>query len=148
MTLTALFLMGSCAILLLGMFNSFLAQTLPMRVPVDTPMLAFARLQYLFWGVGIFLLAALAHLPRAADSVRHDSLSRLGFWLMFLGFNFAFFPTTLRRSHAFLSEPMRLLSAAVGPEVSLGVIMFVAGTVVCVWNYVLLERQARGVDGA
>ena len=39
---------------------------------------------------------------------------------------------------------MRLLSAAVGPEVSLGVIMFLAGTVVCVWNYVLLERQARG----
>lgn len=144
MSVSALFLMGSCAILLLGIFNSFLAQTLPMRVPVDTPMLAFARLQYLFWGVGIFLLAALAHLPRDAESARHDALSRLGFWLMFLGFNLAFFPTTRRRGHAFLTEPMRLLSAAVGPEVSLGVIMFLAGTVVCVWNYVLLERQARG----
>ena len=48
MTLSALFLMGSCAILALGIFNSFLAQTPPMRVAVDTPMLAFARLQYLF----------------------------------------------------------------------------------------------------
>ena len=67
---------------------------------------------------------------------------------MFLGFNLAFFPTTLRRGHTFLTEPMRLLSAAVGLEVSLGVFMFLAGTVVCVWNYVLLERQARGVDGA
>ena len=144
MTLTALFLMGSCAILALGIFNSFLAQTLPMRVAVDTPMLAFARLQYLFWGAGIFLLAALAHLRRDAESARHDARSKLGFWLMFLGFNLAFFPTTLRRGHAFVTEPMRLLSAAVGPEVSLGVIMFLAGTVVCVWNYVLLERRRGG----
>src|SRR5687768_17265093 len=87
MTVTALFLMGSVAILLLGLFNSFLAQALPMRVPVDTPILAFARLQYLFWGAGIFLLGAVAHLPRATESARHDSPSRLGFWLMFLGFN-------------------------------------------------------------
>jgi cytochrome c oxidase subunit I+III len=143
MSVSALFLMGSCAILLLGIFNSFLAQTLPMRVPVDTPILAFARLQYLFWGVGIFLLAALAHLSRVTEFARHDSLSRLGFWLMFLGFNLAFFPTTLRRSHAFLTEPMRLLSAAVGPEVSVGVIIFLAGAVACVWNYALMARPTR-----
>jgi hypothetical protein len=87
---------------------------------------------------------ALAHLPHATESGRHDSVSRLGFWLMFLGFNFAFFPTTLRRSHAFLTEPLRLLSTAVGPEVSLGVIMFMAGTVVSAWTVALTARGTGG----
>ena len=144
MTVSALFLMGSVAIFLLGMFHSFLAQALLVRVPVDTPILAFARLQYVFWGVGIFMLGALAHLPGDAQSPRHHVLSRLGFWSMFLGFNLAFFPTTLRRSQAFLTDPVRLVSAAVGPEVSLGLIMFLAGTALCGWSYVSVMWPTRG----
>ena len=133
MPASALFLMGSVAILLLGLFNSFLAQTLPIRMPTDTPMLALARLHYLFWGVGIFVIGALIHVPGAERS-RRESASKLGFWLMFFGFNLAFFPTTFRRSQAFLSEPTRLFSPAVGPEVFLGALMFAVGFVTCLWN--------------
>ena len=97
MRASALFLMGSIAVLLLGLFNSFLAQASPIRMATDTPLLALARLHYLFWGVGIFVLGALIHVP-GADCARRESASKLGFWLMFLGFNLAFFPTTLRRS--------------------------------------------------
>ena len=143
MPVSHLFLMGSMAIILLGTFNGLLAQSLPVWLPTDTPALAFARLQYLFLGVGVFVLGALGHLREEPAGPRDESLSRIGFWLMFLGFNLAFFPTSLRRSQALLTNPIRLLSASVGPEVFLGAVMFIAGLAVCLWGYVLVARRAR-----
>ena len=134
MTVSALFLMGSIAVFLLGTFSGFMSHTLALRQASDAPLLALARLQYLFFGVGIFGLGALFHLPERGEP-RLEPVSRLGFWLMFLGFNLAFLPTTLRRSHAVLTDPLRLLSPAVGPEVSMGVIMFVSGIALCAWSY-------------
>ena len=141
MRASALFLMGSIAVLLLGLFNSFLAQASPIRMATDTPLLALARLHYLFWGVGIFVLGALIHVP-GADCARRESASKLGFWLMFLGFNLAFFPTTLRRSQAFLEDPTRLFSPAVSPEVFVGALMFVAGVGMCLWNCAQTARSS------
>jgi hypothetical protein len=132
MSVSALFLMGSMAIFLLGTFQGFLAQTLPIRMPMDAPLAAMARLQYLFWGIAVFGLGALAYLPRERAATRHEPLARLGFWLMFLGFNLALFPTRLRRSPAFVSDPLTLLSTGVGPEVPLGVVLFLAGTALCI----------------
>jgi heme/copper-type cytochrome/quinol oxidase subunit 1 len=143
MTISALFLMGSIAIFLLGTFHGFLAQTLPVRLSGDTPVLAIARLHYLFTGITVFALGALAYLPERPDATRHETLSRLGFWLMIIGFNLAFFPTTLRRSQAFLSDPVRLFSSAVGPEVSLGAVMFVSGVALCLWTCAVFSRSIR-----
>ncbi len=133
MTVSALFLMGSIAIFLLGTFSGFMSHTLTVRLAADAPLLALARLQYLCWGVGIFALGALVHLPERVP-IRLEPVSKLGFWLMFFGFNLAFLPTTLRRSQAFLTDPVGLLSPAVGPEVSMGLIMFVSGTALCAWS--------------
>jgi cytochrome c oxidase subunit 1/cytochrome c oxidase subunit I+III len=135
--------MGAMAIMLLGTFNGLLAQTLPVRLPTDSSAPAFARLQYLFLGVGVFVLGALGHLREAPAGHADDWRSKIGFWLMFLGFNLAFFPTTLRRSQALLTNPTRLLSASVGPEVVLGAAMFVAGIGVCLWNYLLVTHRAQ-----
>jgi heme/copper-type cytochrome/quinol oxidase subunit 1 len=134
MTVSALFLMGSIAVFLLGTFSGFMAHTLTVRLASDVPLLTLARLQYLLWGVGIFGLGALVHLPDDRRPHRSEQVSKLAFWLMFVGFNLAFFPTTLRRSQALLTDPARLFSPALGPEVSLGVIMFVFGTGLCLWT--------------
>ena len=142
MTVSALFLMGSIAIFLLGTFSGFMAHTLTVRLASDVPLLTLARLQYLFWGVGIFGLGALAHLPNDRGPRGPEHVSKLAFWLMFVGFNLAFFPTTLRRSQALLTDPARLFSPAVGPEVSLGVIIFVSGTALCLWTYAM-ARSVR-----
>jgi hypothetical protein len=143
MTVSGLFWMGAIAILLLGTFNGFLAQTLPLRLPIDTRLLAWARLQYLFWGIGIFVVGAVAHLHSGTEERRLERCSKLGFWLMFLGFNLAFFPTTLRRSQALVTDPMRWVAAAVGPEVLLGVFMFISGMGLCVWSYTLVARSTN-----
>jgi cytochrome c oxidase subunit I+III len=143
MTTSALFLMGSIAVFLLGMFTAFLAQTLPIRLPGDTPIVAMARVQYLFAGVAIFALGALAYLHRQAEA-DHQSTSKLGFWCMFLGFNFAFFPTALRRTHVWLTDPMRIFSAAVGPETFVGILLFAVGMAICVWDCAVVARSTRG----
>jgi heme/copper-type cytochrome/quinol oxidase subunit 1 len=135
MTVSALFLMGSIAIFLLGTFSGFMSHTLALR-HADAPLLAVARLQYLCWGVGIFVLGALVHLPERGP-IRLEPVSKLGFWLTFLGFNLAFLPTTLRRSQAFLTDPAGLLSPTAGPEVSMGVLMFLSGTALCAWSYAM-----------
>ena len=137
---SALFLMGSVAIFLLGTFHSLLAQTLPVRVPSDPPIVAFAKLHYLFWGVAIFAVAALLEL-RDAPADHRPSWSKAGFWLMFVGFNLAFFPTTLRRSQAFLTDPVRLFSPAVGPEVNCGAVLLIAGLVLCVFSWADARRS-------
>jgi heme/copper-type cytochrome/quinol oxidase subunit 1 len=142
MTVSALFLMGSIAIFLLSTFSGFMAHTLAVRQASDVPLLTLARLQYLFWGVGIFVLGALIHLPNERRSNSLEQVSKLAFWLMFLGFNLAFFPTTLRRSQALLTDPARLLSPALGPEVSMGLIMLISGTALCLWSYAL-ARSVR-----
>jgi cytochrome c oxidase subunit 1/cytochrome c oxidase subunit I+III len=142
MTVSALFLMGSMAIFLLGMFNAFLAQTLPIRLPGDTPTVAMARLQYLFAGVTIFIVGALAYLPRQSEG-DHQSASKLGFWFMFLGFNLAFFPTALRRTHVWLTHPMGIFSATVGPEIVLGAVLFAVGTGICIWDCAMVARSTR-----
>jgi cytochrome c oxidase subunit 1/cytochrome c oxidase subunit I+III len=142
---SALFLMGSVAIFLLGTFNGFIAQTLPVRVAVDTPALALARLYYVFAGVGIFLLGALGFQWRCEDqsSPRCEAFARFGFWLMFVGFNLACFPTTLRRSHGFLSDPLQLFSGSVGPEVAVGAFVFVGGVLLCVGSHAAIARSLR-----
>jgi heme/copper-type cytochrome/quinol oxidase subunit 1 len=143
MTISGLFLMGSTAIFLLGGFNNLLTQTLAVRVPLDTPPVAQARLQYLFVGVAVFLAAALLHLREDEGETSDVRLSKMAFWLMFVGFNLAFFPTTLRRSQAFLSDPLRLLPPAVGSEVTAGVLLFVAGTTLCLWSRAAVRRATR-----
>ena len=143
MTVSALFLMGSIAIFLLGTFSGFMAHTVPLRMPSASPALAVARLQYVLWGVSIFILGAVAYLPAAGQTARQELLAKVSFWLMFVGFNLAFFPSTLRRSQALLTDPMRLLSPAVGSEVTLGALLFLSGAALCIWCYALLTRPLR-----
>jgi hypothetical protein len=66
MPVTCLYTMGAMAVLLLGMFNGFVAQTLPMRLTADSPLLAAARLQYIFIGTSVLLSVALLYQRAAA----------------------------------------------------------------------------------
>ena len=142
MNSSVLFMMGSVAILLLGTFTGLVAQTLPVRMAADSRALALARMDYLFFGCLIFLTCGLCYhwLYRHAAARPEAALGKLSFWLMFLGFNFAFFPTTLRRSQPMLSDPLDLIAGTFGGEVSFGVMAFAAGAVLCLWDYFELSR--------
>jgi hypothetical protein len=106
--------------------------------------MALARLYYVFAGVAVFLVAAVGFQWGCEErsSPRCEGVARLGFWMMFLGFNLACFPTTLRRSHAFVRDPLLLFSGSVGPEVALGAMTFVCGVLLCAGSYAAI-RSAR-----
>ena len=145
MSVTCLYTMGAMAVLLLGMFNGFVAQTLPMRWTADSPLLAAARLQYVLVGTSVLLIVALLYQRVAAGRPESDeTLGRLGFWLVFLGFNAAFFPTALRRAPILLSHPGAMVSGSVGPEVFLGALTFALGMVVCMWDLVRVSALRQG----
>lgn len=143
MNSSVLFLMGAMAILLLGTFTGLVAQTLPVRLAADSRALAVARLEYLFFGCSIFMVGGLCYhwLYRNAAARPQPAVGKLGFWLMFLGFNFAFFPTTLRRSQPMLGDPLDLLAGTFGFDVSFGLAAFAAGVILCLWDYLGLSRS-------
>jgi cytochrome c oxidase subunit I+III len=135
MPVTCLYTMGAMAVLLLGMFNGFVAQTLPVRLTADSPLLAAARLHYVLVGTSVLLVVALLYQRVAgARPESDDTLGRLSFWLVFLGFNAAFFPTALRRAPMLLSDPAAIVSGSAGPVVFLGALSFAVGLVVCLWD--------------
>ena len=144
MPVTCLYTMGAMAVLLLGMFNGFVAHALPLRLTTPSPLLAAARLQYVFVGTSVLLLVALLYQRAAAGRPEEDeTLGRLSFWLVFLGFNAAFFPTALRSAPILLSDPGGMASGTVGPEIVVGVVTFALGMIVCMWDLVRVSHPLR-----
>ena len=145
MTITALFIMGSVAILLIGAVNSFAAELFPIRRAPEKPLFALSQLHYLFFGFAIFTACAACYhwLTTSTSQPPDERLGKLSFWLMFIGFNIAFFPTWLRSgTPALLTEPVRLLSGSTGPEASVGVCGFAVGALMSIWNFVLALRAS------
>ena len=135
MEVGAMFALGAFAIFLMGIFTSLAAQMLALRVTADTPRIATLRLQYIFVGFLVFLALAAAH--HWAARRRPPELGGLGqasFWLMFLGYNAAFFPTALRRLPLLPSEIPMLFAVNTGPEVWLGLLAFASGILLSLWD--------------
>ena len=61
--------------------------------------------------------------------------ARLGFWLMFLGFNLAFLPTSWRGpAPTLLTQPDVLLSGQAGTVLLLGSLTFIGGSLLSLWT--------------
>jgi hypothetical protein len=139
MPVSALFLMGAIATLLLGAAQALFAPSLPVTAPADST-LAIARLYYLYWGVGIFTVGALGNLHCERLPRNQLTVQKAAFWMMFLGFNLAFFPTSPRRSHALMADP-GLFSAAVGPDIGLGIVLFAFGVTIFIFTRARTTRS-------
>jgi cytochrome c oxidase subunit 1/cytochrome c oxidase subunit I+III len=139
MPVSALFLMGAMAVLLLGMVQALLAPSLPVPATVES-ILTMARLDYLFWGIGIFTIGAVLNLHRESRP-GNLTVQKAGFWMMFVGFNLAFFPTSPRRSHAFMPDPLSLFSSAPGPDIRLGIVLFALGVMIFIFTRARTRRS-------
>ena len=144
MSVSALYLMGSFAILLLGLFTGLLAESFPVQRGAGA-LLAASRLQYVLGGAAIFVGGALLLVraePVPAETV-HGRLARLSFWLMFIGFNSVFFPAAIRRSPILLTDAAQMFSTTAGIDVLLGGAALLAGVLLFVSSLVLTERPVR-----
>jgi cytochrome c oxidase subunit I+III len=138
---SALFLLASISVLLIGGARAFVSQFLPVRVPPESAQLALLRLQYVLFGAVIFIVSALCYRWFDRDQTPSQrQRARLGFWLMFLGFNVAFLPTSWRGATPLLvTQPGMLLFGDAGAFPVLGVLAFIGGCVLCLWS---LKRRS------
>jgi hypothetical protein len=139
MPVSALFLMGAMAIVLLGAAQALFAPSLPVTAPAGST-LAVARLYYLYWGVGLFTVGALGNLHCERRPGNQLTVRKAAFWMMFLGFNLAFFPTSPRRSHALMSD-LGFFSAALGPDISLGIVLLAFGVTTFIFTRTRTTRS-------
>src|SRR5690606_11293151 len=100
-----------------------------------------AHFHYVLIGGMVFpLFAALFfYLPRTTGRMMSERLGRISFWLMFIGFNTAFFPMHLT---GMLGMPRRVYTypdglgwGALNLVSTFGSYMVAAGVLVFVWNF-------------
>ena len=145
---SSLFLLGAVAILLIGASRPFVAQFLSVRLPLESAHTAMLRLQYELFGPTMF--AAWAVCYRCVER-RHESrqrrVTRLAFWLMFVGFNVAFLPTSWRGPRpALITYPGLLISGQNGMIPVAGAMVLIGGCVIGVWNLTRLPRRREHRD--
>jgi hypothetical protein len=146
---SALFLLAAVTVLLIGSARPFVALVLPVRVPDESSQLALLRLQYELFGATIFCGYALLYrlVDRHERRTEHQR-ARLGFWLMFLGFNLAFLPTSWRGpTPALLTQPAVLLSGQGGALPLTGCLTFIAGCLLCLWILTCEWHGSRAEPG-
>ena len=94
---TALFLLGFLFLFTLGGLTGVMVAVLPFDTQAHDSYFVVGHLHYVLIGGMVFpLFAALLHwLPLVNGQRIDERLARRAFWLMFLGFNLAFFPMHL-----------------------------------------------------
>jgi heme/copper-type cytochrome/quinol oxidase subunit 1 len=128
--------MGSLALFVMGACNTFAAGELFPAYARNTRLLAIAQLQYFFVGYALFGgWAALYYGLAKTGRLANDARGTWSFWLMFAGFNVAFFPSSLRSGLPPLpSDVLRLFAGQASWEACAGAYVFAAGFLLGVWT--------------
>lgn len=137
--------MGSAALFVMGACNAFAAELFAVGSVRNGRQLAVAQLQYFFVGYGLFCgWAALYYCLGRTGSVVDEQRGMWSFWLMFIGFNLAFFPSSLRGGLPPLpSEALRVFTGKVSFEACAGAYIFAGGFLLSVWNVARAFIQRR-----
>jgi len=147
---TALFLLGFLLLFVLGGLTGVMVAVLPFDTQAHDSYFVVAHLHYVLIGGMVFpLFAALLHWLPLVNGRRIDERgARQAFWLMFVGFNLAFFPMHLaglegmpRRVYTYAPDlgwtGWNLLSTVGAFAFAAGVLRFAAGLAAA------LRRPAR-----
>jgi cytochrome c oxidase subunit I+III len=92
-----LFVLAFFFILILGGMSGLILGSVPLDLQVHDTYFVVAHLHYVLVGGAVFPLFGAFYywLPKITGRMMSEALGRLSFWLMFLGFNLAFFPMHL-----------------------------------------------------
>ena len=89
-----LFVLGFIVIFVLGGFTGVMFAAVPFDQAVTDSYFVVAHLHYVLIGGAVFpIFAAIYHWgPKMHGRMLHEGWGKVSFWLMFVGFNLAFFP--------------------------------------------------------
>jgi cytochrome c oxidase subunit 1 len=137
-----LFVLAFFFILLLGGLTGVMLASVSLDLQVHDTFFVVAHLHYVLIGGAVFPLFGAFYywFPKFTGRLMNERLGRWNFWLMFIGFNVAFFPMHIlglqgmpRRVYTYPAEmgwgALNLVSSIGGAMVAAGVLLFVINVV-------------------
>ncbi len=146
------FVYGFLAIFVLGGLSGVVLASVPLDLQVHDTFFVVAHFHYVLIGGALFpLFGAFYHwFPKMTGRLMNESLGKLNFWILFVGFNLTFFPMHIlglkgmtRRIYTYPPEmgwgPMNYLATIGAFVIALGGIIFIVN--------VLMSRKRGAVAG-
>ncbi|HEX8891540.1 MAG TPA: cytochrome c oxidase subunit I [Pyrinomonadaceae bacterium] len=147
-----IFIIGFFFIFVLGGLTGIMQASVPLDLQVHDTFFVVAHFHYVLIGGSVFPLFAAFHywFPKFTGRMLSESLGKLTFWLMFIGFNITFFPMHQlglqgmpRRVYTYLPQMgwgnLNLIASAGAFVLTLGVLVFVVN--------VLKSRRGGAIAG-
>jgi len=149
LTTSMLFALGFLANFVIGGLNGIVTAVIPIDWQVTDSYFVVAHLHYVLIGANVFPVFAGFYywLPKITGRMMDERLGKWSFWLMFSGFNVAFFPQHIL---GVLGMPRRVYTypAGLGWEwlnvtVTVGAFVLGVGIAVSLWNFLVSARHGR-----
>jgi cytochrome c oxidase subunit I len=146
-TASMLFALGFLATFVIGGLNGIVTAVIPIDWQITDTYFVVSHLHYVLIGANVFPVFAAFYywMPKITGRMMNERLGKVSFWLMFIGFNVAFFPQHIL---GILGMPRRVYTypAGFGWERMnmLGTIFaFVLGIGIgiSVWNFLVSARR-------
>jgi cytochrome c oxidase subunit I+III len=152
LTTSMLFALGFIANFIIGGLNGVVTAIIPFDWQVHDTYFVVTHLHYVLIGANVFPVFAAFYfwLPKMTGRMLDERLGRWSFWLMFIGFNLAFFPMHIL---GVLGMPRRIYTYPEGKNwgdlnliASAGAFVLAVGIAISLWNF-FVSRKRGAIAG-